>query len=114
MIQRKQTLFLLLAAVASGVAAFLNTGTTLMLLLLIVSALLCIAIIFLYKNRKRQVLCTLAPTALLLAWYILLAVERTQMVWTDALPALAILLIVLARKGIVHDEKLVRSLDRIR
>lgn len=114
MIQRKQTLFLLLAAVASGVAAFLNTGTTLMLVLLIVSAVLCLAIIFLYGNRKRQVLCTLAPLALLLVWYILLAVARMQMVWSDALPAVAILLIVLARKGIVSDEKLVRSLDRIR
>jgi len=114
MIQRKQTLFLLLAAVALAVAAVMNTGTVLMLVLLIVSAVLCAGIIFVYKNRKRQILLTLLPMALLLAWYVLLAVNNFQMAWPDALPAVAILFIVLARQGIVHDEKLVRSLDRIR
>jgi hypothetical protein len=34
--------------------------------------------------------------------------------WQYALPAAAIIFIFIARKGIVHDEKVVRSYDRIR
>jgi hypothetical protein len=37
-----------------------------------------------------------------------------QLHWQDALPMLAVLLLFLARQGIIKDEKLVRSLDRIR
>ena len=62
----------------------------------------------------------LADVLLPLVWYVLLAVLNRQLAgtfiltWSDALPGVAILLIFLAYKGIQHDEKLVRSLDRIR
>lgn len=120
MIQRKQTLFLLVAAIALSVAAFVNTGTVIMLVILILSAVLSLADIFLYKQRKRQAQVTLFTMFLLVVWYILMAVENRNMagsihlVWSDALPLIAILMLFLARKGILADEKLVRSLDRIR
>jgi len=120
MIQRRQTLFLLLAAIALVVAAFAGTGTLPMLIVLILSAILSVGDIFLYKKRKRQALVVLVTMFLLVVWYILMAVENRntagqfQLHWTDALPMLAVFLLVLARKGIIKDENLVRSLDRIR
>jgi len=120
MIQRKQTVFLLLAVVALAVAAVMNTGTVLMLVVLIASALQTFATIFLFNNRKLQAKLALADVLLPLVWYVLLAVLNRQLAgtfvltWSDALPAVAIMLIFLAYKGIQHDEKLVRSLDRIR
>ena len=131
MIQRKQTLFLLLAAVATGVAALLNTGTTLMLLLLIVSALLCIAIIFLYKNRVRQMR-WVALAFLLCVLYIFLVffwateaytkhiaylfsaapeVSYSVGTWT---PIVAAVLLFLAQRAIRKDEMKVRAADRLR
>ena len=52
----------------------------------------------------------------LLAWYVLLAVYGgpENMRWQYVLPAVAIVLLFMARKRIIKDEKLVRSLDRIR
>jgi hypothetical protein len=49
-----------------------------------------------------------------IAYYIVLAVKQPIMDWTNALPLVAVLLAFLARKRILKDEKLVRSLDRIR
>lgn len=53
---------------------------------------------------------------LLLAWYLLLALYAVPetMHWQYVLPAVAILALVMARKGIMHDEKVVRSYERIR
>ena len=47
-------------------------------------------------------------------FYITLAVKQPVMEWFLALPLAGVLLTFLARKAIVKDEKLVRSLDRIR
>ena len=120
MIQRKQTLFLFLATVALVVCAAMNTGTVLMLVVLIVAALQTFATIFLFKDRKLQARLALSEVLLPVLWYVLLAVLNRQMAgtyllsWSDALPALSVILVFLAYKGIQHDEKLVRSLDRIR
>ena len=120
MIQRKQTLFLLIAAIASAVAAFCNTGTVLMQVLLFVAAAISLADVFLFKNRPRQAFIALIPIVLWLVWYVLVAVENRNsaggfvLTWSDALPAVAIVLVFFARQGIRADEKLVRSLDRIR
>jgi len=120
MIQRKQSLFLLLAAIASAVAAFCNTGTVLMQVLLFVATAVMLADIFLYKNRPRQALVALCAIALLLVWYVLVAVENRNsgggfvLSWSDALPAVAVVLVFFARQGIRADEKLIRSLDHIR
>ena len=112
---RPQTWYLLLAAVSILVCLIAGAGTTLQVVLLIVAALAALAVIPLYKNRKLASL-TLLPMLALLAWYVVLALYAVPeiMHWQYALPAVAILLIFMARKGIVHDEKVVRSYERIR
>lgn len=119
MIQRKQTVFLLLAAVALVLGAVMTGYTVLMLVLLIVAAMLAAGTIFLFKKRKLQSRVALYTIILPVAWYVLLAVLNRQLggivlQWYDVLPAVAIVFLFLAYKGIQHDEKLVRSLDRIR
>ena len=156
MIQRKQTLFLLVAVIASllcffmpigvimpkgmgGVVSLYNlgfvddngtitvSGTCLPLfILLAVSTALSLATIFLYKNRKLQL--SLCATNLLFSvlWYIDYALLFFGMVtvpevegnvevkFAACLPLIAIIMVVLARKGVADDEKLVRAADRIR
>ncbi|MBR6998278.1 MAG: DUF4293 family protein [Prevotella sp.] len=113
---RPQTWYLLLAALCALVCLIAGGGTTLQVVLLIVAAVASAAIVPLYKNRRLQAALTLLPMVLLLAWYVLLALYAVPeiMHWNYVLPAVAILALVMARKGIVHDEKVVRSLDRIR
>jgi hypothetical protein len=87
---------------------------------LLLSALLTIVTIFMYQNRKRQALMCIGNMVLLVMWYILLAVQpqfiggMMHLEWPAVLPAVSIILTFMARKGILADEKLVRSLDRIR
>ncbi len=120
MIQRKQTIFLLLACVFTLVCAYLQGEPLLSMMCLILSSLLSIGTIFLYTRRKVQAALCLVNILVLVVWYILLAtVSRgdtlvNMLGWTDALPAVSIILLFMARKGILNDEKLVRSLDRIR
>ena len=113
---RPQTWYLLLAAVAILVCILAGAGITLQLVLLIAAALAALAVIPLYKNRKLQAALCLLPMVLLLAWYVLLALYAVPeiMHWQYVLPAVAILLVFMARRGIVHDEKVVRAYDRIR
>ena len=47
-------------------------------------------------------------------WYILLAVYQGDLMTIDALPMVNAMLIFMARRGILADEKLVRAADRIR
>ena len=113
---RPQTWYLLLAAISIVVCLIAGAGTTLQVVLLIVAALATLAVIPLFKNRKLQAGLTLLPMVALLAWYVVLALYAVPeiMHWQHVLPALAVLLIFMARKGIVHDEKVVRSYERIR
>ena len=156
MIQRKQTLFLLVAVIASllcffmpigvilpkgmgGVVSLYNlgfvddngtitvSGTCLPLfILLAVSTALSLVTIFLYKNRKLQL--SLCATNLLFSvlWYIDYALlffcmvtvpeveGNVEVKFAASLPLIAIIMVVLARKGVADDEKLVRAADRIR
>ncbi len=113
---RPQTWYLLLAAISMLVCAIVGGETSLQLVLLIVATMATVAVVPLFKNRKLQAGLCLLPLALLLAWYVVLATYATAdaMKWQYALPLLAMALVFLARKGILHDEKVVRSLDRIR
>ena len=115
MIQRIQTVFLLLAAVASGVCGAMMTNLTLMLVAF-VAAIVSVVCIFLYKQRKRQASVCFFNMLILVMWYINLATiyDSTKLTWPMALPMVGIVLLFLARKRILADEKLVRSLDRIR
>ena len=136
MIQRKQSIFLLIAFIVSvvclcqplgtvepaGMGAsfklnnlFLDKGDS-------VDYSVC-GLFFLFRNRKLQASLCLCNEFLLVAWYIVLGVVTRNVIDPSAsfhiafvacLPAVAVILNVMARAGILHDEKLVRAADRIR
>lgn len=155
MIQRKQSLFLILAVIAYAVCLFLpiasvsasgmgadsmvynlgvvngDSGISVsstclpLFLLLAVSAVISLATVFLYKNRKLQMnLCSIASlfTGLWYVDYLLMVfsiipipeVEATNFQFASCLPLVALILVLMARKGVSDDEKLVRAADRIR
>jgi hypothetical protein len=82
--------------------------------------------IFIFHNRKVQALFCALNALLIVGWYVCFfvvakttgdkswgAVDFTPL-WPAALPAVALIFYLLARRAIRADEKLVRSLDRIR
>ena len=143
MIQRIQTIYLILASIVSGglifvfnlwntvkqkifvVDLFSTEVITLKIIpfLFIASAVLSIMAIFLFKNRKLQfvigriiILINLFLLGLLI--YLSLTLSGEISVSEKGigmfLPILAILLIVFANKAIKKDEDLVKSVDRLR
>lgn len=141
MIQRIQTIYLVLGAVSllgmllfddlwasPGVEA-LGWFEPVLLVLIVVLALGALVAIFLYKDRNRQrsvvrglqLLTLVLLLVLVVGLYLAgdftfvtmdgVAVERIVSV---ALPFLAYIFFVLARRGIEHDIALVRSMDRLR
>lgn len=91
----------------------------------IILGLLPFLIIFLYRNRKKQItLCYLTIIAILgfSFWLVQTAKNILGEITLQfdhygvgvILPSLAILFIILALRGIRNDEKLVRSADRLR
>ncbi len=149
MIQRKQTIFLLLALLALIVCLCLPIGQMepkgmglplvwynfglvrdhaiqarpMLFADLVVVGVLTLVDIFLYRKRQLQArLCT-AGMLLCLAWYGYYAFVVLNELQTNGtfgfrfaacLPFVAFVLLFMARKGIMADEKLVRSMDRIR
>ena len=155
MIQRKQTLFLLLAVIACAFCLFLpvgsfepkgmgvttqvynlgvvgETGISIsstcipLFLLQCVTAILSLVTIFLFNNRKLQMsLCSVALLfdALWCVDYALILfgiipvpeVEgKMSLGFGACLPVVSLILIWMAKKGVEHDEKLVKAADRIR
>ena len=159
MIQRKQTLYLLVAAILMAMTLFMPLATffgqsqilsceitltgfeatdttlpdapqtvmhvTYLTILLGLSTLLPLVIIFLYKKRFLQVRLCFTETVLLLgsqgfiAYYVYNLYRSFEVIsWKFGIPSifpiLALVFIVLAIRGIVNDEKLVKSLNRIR
>ncbi|MDD7913486.1 DUF4293 domain-containing protein [Polaribacter ponticola] len=143
MIQRIQTIYLILAAAVSGGLIFVfNLWNTLkeqifvldlfseelitfkvIPLMFIASSILALVTIFLFKNRKLQfvigriiILINLFLLGLLI--YLSLTLSGETMVSEKGIgmfiPILVILLVVLANKAIKKDEDLVKSADRIR
>ncbi|MDR2854014.1 MAG: DUF4293 domain-containing protein [Prevotellaceae bacterium] len=140
MIQRIQTLFLLLAAVAAGASlcghwtniapecnALLAFGTNWASSIFIAATVLLIfATIFFYKKRKIQLNLCIVDIILIVGFYICYAVEYFRLTKLIAenqsltpsffvfTPLIALVFIVLAMKNIKKDENLIRSLDRLR
>lgn len=138
MIQRQQSLWLLLAAVASffsfknpvytgnrmenGTLMFaeLDAASNMFLLLLTgLSVLLAVLTIFLYKNRKtqfRSVIGGIVLSVLLLVIYFLEIKKFEQ--GNFALTCIFVVAIpigyIMAARGIRKDEKLIKSLDKLR
>lgn len=136
MIQRMQSIWLLLAAIAgfltlnfafySGTLAATNElvqltakANTLILILTVATAVLSLVTIFLYKNRKLQLKLTLVGL-LLSILTLVLYFKQTNLyskgdftLWSVFSFVIPVFLI-LAAKGLYKDEKLIKSLDRLR
>ena len=136
MIQRQQTLWLLLSA-AAGILTFmfpfatgeklsktgvaqLNAGKDFFILLLTIASIgLASVTIFLYKDRKLQIkLCLLGllVSGVTLFLYIMgmkKMLSTTPALWA-ILPVAAIVGYFMAFRNIRKDEKLVKSLDKLR
>ncbi len=123
MIQRKQSVFLLLAAII-GVVVIVNYPMWPLFVLTLVASSLCIFTIFKYRQRPFQARLSVIAAVLFVLWYpVVVLVNKFMMssglqydivsVW-GALPAVCAILCLLARKGIMDDERLVRAADRIR
>lgn len=139
MIQRKQTLWLLLSGLTSGLTfkfpfytgevapgvtnvtgPDLSATDNIFLILLTVAVLaLSLITIFLYKDRKKQIqLCFLGVAAsaglVALYWSYTSNFTRGHVAITALLTVLAVIGFVFAIQGIRKDQKLIRDLDRLR
>lgn len=123
MIQRKQSVFLLLAVIL-GVLIIVNYPMWPLFLLALVASSLSFFTIFKYKRRLLQARLSILAAILFVLWYpAVMLVNKFMMstglqydivnVW-GALPAVSAILCLMARKGIIDDERLVRAADRIR
>jgi len=112
MIQRIQSLYLLVAAILALVVVFMRLQV--LDTLQLASAVLSIVTILKFKKRHRQTIFCTYNLLLIVAWYILVAVFDRTVTALEALPMVEAILVFLARKAIIADEKLVRSVDRIR
>lgn len=138
MIQRQQTLWLLLAGIASFLTfkfpfytgtkpenniptfAELEAGSNFFLLILTgISLVLSLITIFIYKERKKQLNLSIGGIVLTLVLLILYFVEVRKFtsgnlsltcIFAFAIP----LGYIMAARGIWKDEKLVKSLDKLR
>lgn len=139
MIQRSQSLWLLLAAIFafftfklpfySGSRIIkgikqpdvrLDATTQILIMILTgVVIFLCFFALFLYKNRKKQLTLTIVNVILSVILIVLYFLElqkfETGIISLSCLFVLAIpIFLVLAARGIWKDEKLIKSLDRLR
>ena len=135
MLQRIQTLYLLMAAICSGILSSSTyliildgvivgiTDSLAYLLLFLGSALLSVISIFLYKSRQTQFV--LGRLNIILNFILLgLFVYRLLSLPGEPansekgigllLPVFSIVLLVLANKAIKKDDLLVKSVDRLR
>lgn len=146
MIQRIQSLYLLLAAAAGAAAlsfdlwrATLSNGVKqpvnassnyLLFVLYIIIILLALVTIFLFKKRKLQFRLTIFNIlfgfgALAYQYYVVqqtanklnsggIIITSASYQLASFLPIVIIILLFLAARGIYKDEKLIKSLDRLR
>jgi len=141
MIQRVQSIWLLLAAICAFVSykTVLYTGTLLngsqlkfvladhFLLVAYIIGLgtLSFVAIFLFKNRKSQYRLTMTTLLLtigflFLQYYFIEDFKKDNVIQTGSyqiaalLPVVMVILLLMAARGIRKDEKLVKSLDRLR
>lgn len=135
MIQRKQSIYLLAASLVSGIFAWIGDlwkissewiqaeDESVLLILFIGSALLSLITLFLYKNRKKQLLLGRLNIALniLLIGYLVYGLSQLPGGFSNSekgigllAPLASIGLLLVANRYINKDEKLVKSVDRFR
>ena len=138
-IQRKQSLFLLIAAILMGVFAFMPSlidanGSTMLggyregvdmipFVLSCLTALLSFLTIFKFKSlRFQKILCVVNILLIIatLATICSIALMHKDcdllgsITYYNILPVLAIIFLLLAHKGITHDQRLLSGSSRIR
>jgi len=130
MIQRIQTVYLFFAFCLMAILAFIPFSSLnafsdgFFIGFTSVIAIIAIVTIFLYKNRKMQIkLCYGMLVAFVFIYIFYFIFNRQNFSFTELLghvrytfvfPFISIILVYLAIRGIKKDEKLVRSLDRLR
>lgn len=136
MLQRIQTLYLLLAAfVSAGLIFVLHLWVTqggilvfakdsmLILGVFLVSALLSLVSIFMFKNRKSQFMLgrlNIIVNFILLGFFVYQSLNLSGETAVSEkgigmfIPIISIVLLALANKAIKKDEELVKSVDRLR
>jgi predicted MFS family arabinose efflux permease len=136
MIQRQQTLWLLLSAVASffsfqypfytgtliekNMSAELDAGSNFFLLILTGGSVLIGAItIFLFKDRKAQFKLAIAGVVISIALLVIYFMQMKKFAsgtlsLTSILALLILIGYIMAARGVWKDEKLVKSLDKLR
>lgn len=134
MIQRIQSVYLLLAAVVSGAVIFFlplfvfKEGSYMMLndaaftAMTILSTLISLFSIFRYKNRQQQVASGRANIILnfllfglmIYMYFSSFAKQGGSLGLGTFMPLVVIILITLANRAIIKDELLVRAADRLR
>lgn len=143
-LQRIQTLYLLIAAIMMAVFTFLpviqltndsgiflvgavttcgiNISSLILLALDLLIVVLAVITIFLYKNLKLQIklagILILLVVALLGTVAVMAIMQKGISIailqWPIAFPFLALVMIMLAQKGMKHDKKLLSDSERIR
>ena len=139
MLQRFQTLWLLLAAIFAFLTfklpfysgskiikdviqpdVRLDAASQILILVLTGAVILCCFIaVFLFKNRKKQLTLTvinfILSIILLVLYFLQIQKFQTGIISLSCLFTLAIpIFLFLAARGIWKDEKLIKSLDRLR
>ena len=137
MIQRRQSLWLILAALGSflsyelpffsGASTVINSikpaslyasSTFVLMVLTGASILLSIVTIFLYKDRKLQLRLCFTGIALSVLIIILYFLEMKKLAGSISLWSIFVFLVpisfFMAARGIYRDEKLIKSLDKLR
>ncbi|MBQ0008056.1 MAG: DUF4293 domain-containing protein [bacterium] len=152
MIQRIQTLYLLIVTILMATTIFfplilltatdntfiqlsfrgfanegwnLEVSTACLSCLTAIIALLSLGNIFMFNNRSRQVRICIFNMLLMLGWYALLVTvvyyklqegsfDTFHIQFASCFPLISIILTFLAMRGVLKDEALVKSLDRLR
>ena len=122
MIQRIQSLYLLLTAILGVILFFSGKNLTLTFsALTILIPILSLIVIFLFSKRKIQILLTKILIALIIifisvtCYYVLSINNELFSSWINAaIPVFQLLFAVLAYLGMKRDANLVKSYDRLR
>ncbi len=135
MLQRIQSIYLLLVILISGILPFIlnneylkfseefGKDNLLVTILFIFSALLSLVTIFMFKNRKLQfvlgrlnIILNFILLGVFVYWSLTISGETSvsEKGIEKLIPVISIVLLVLANRAIKKDEELVKSVDRLR
>ena len=124
MIQRKQSVFLLLSVILGVLTLSVQFYSWVMFVVLLLAASLNLYTIFLYKNRMLQVRMSVFSALLQIGFYVAAGVFIYMLKddlqasfrpgWALALPFICIILNYLAFRATYADEVMVRASERLR